>query len=318
MSKFFILEPVGQRSYALFDTMVEPFRARGHEFVNDAADADVVFFDLWTGLGVFNKHDVEKALFWQKPVIAFDSFDYWGSPEFRPNFWSFDDCKILRQKVDEYVPWAVRLNQFMRAGLLKVCFVRKMSKSWLDQYPSWCRPFECAIWPDHDFEPVSKNEYKDREFDTCFIGNATPWRANAAVGLKTHGLLADFFFPFHRIEHQAWLSRHRNACTFLEADGGGFGSERPYQLGLISAMLKAKNDQHMAFPWTHGVNCIEFGNQWGEMASHDEGCSLRKLFGDFDFLYQIYEGGVAHLKAHYTNEARAEYILSEMHKEGLC
>ena len=85
--KIFILQPTGQKSWHLFDTMEKTFSERGHEFVLNAEDAQVVFFDLWNHGGVYYKRDVEKVLFWQLPVVGFDFQDQWGSPEHRPNWW---------------------------------------------------------------------------------------------------------------------------------------------------------------------------------------------------------------------------------------
>lgn len=312
--KIFILEPTGHKSDYLFQTMEETFRAHGHEFIGRPDDADVIFYDLWNIGGIYCRRDVEKVLFWQKPVVYFDFKDQWGSPQHRPNWWGFDDYKILNERATQDQRWAVHLREFLEAGLVKVGFMRKMAKSW--EYPSFVKPIECVMYPGHDFEPVTQDSFAARKFDVCFIGNATPWRANAATSLALAGINADFFFPFHRLENDEWLSRHANARMFLEADGGGFGSERPYQLATIAPMLKVRNDQHMAFPWTDGENCIEVGDQWGSI-SEKEAFEARKVFINLNMSYGIYLNGIAHLHAHYTPEARSLYILDTLKEAGI-
>jgi hypothetical protein len=313
--KIFILEPTGQKSYELFSTMVETFMSQGHIFIEKAVDADVIFYDLWNVGGIYCKRDVETILFWQKPVVVFDFKDQWGSPQHRPNWWGFDENKILGEKCSDGQRWAVHLKQLLDAGLVKLCFVRKMAKGW--GYPDWVRPIECCIWPGHDFEPASRDDYVNRPHDACFIGNATPWRANAVGTLIKFGFDVRFFFPYFRMEHDEWLQEHRYSKTFIEADGGGFGSERIYQLATISAQLRIRNEQRMAYPWTDGVNCLEVGSWMGCVSEIGENELLRQRLNDHDFMYSIYMNGVKHLHAYYTPEARSRYVLEQMATVGL-
>lgn len=294
--------------------MEKTFAEKGHEFCLNPADADVIFYDLWNVGGRYIKRDVEQILFWQKPVVGFDFKDQWGSPEHRPNWWGWDDFAPLREKSSQDHAWATHLLQFLEAGIIRIMFMRKMCQSWV--YPSWVAPIECAIWPEHDFDPCTKDALCKRTHDVCFIGNATPWRANAACDLAAGGINGDFFFQLHRIEHEKWLGRHAHAKMFLEADGGGFGSERPYQLATLAPMLKIKNDQKMAHPWKNGENCIEIGGTWGNVMPYE--CrELKRSLMDLDWLHQIYLNGVQHLHDHYSTEARANYVLQQMKGAGL-
>lgn len=313
--RIFILEPVGHKSYQLFDTMEETFRQMGHEFCHDVADADVVFYDLWNIGGIYCKRDVDKVLFWQRPVVGFDFKDQWGSPNHRPNWWGFDGFLILHKKAGEGQAWAIHLKQFLEAGLVKLMFMRKMCKSW--DYFDWVRPIECCIYPGHDFEPATEDEFWHKRSEVCWIGNATPWRANFMFSLgrfRESGeepMAIDCFFPNERVSNAEWIARHRDAFMFVEADGGGFGSERPYQLGFLAAMLKQKNDQRMAFPWTDGVNCVEIGDELGRV-EFPEWKRVSDLCNSPHALYQIYLNGIQHLRDHYTPEARSRYVLEQM------
>lgn len=312
--KVFLLQPTGQKSYQLFDTMVGKFSERGHSFVHDVADADVVFYDLWNVGGIYSKRDVEKVIFWQRPVVGFDFKDQWGDAHFRPQWWGFDGNKILGQKAEDGHAWAIHLKEFLGVGLVKLMFVRKMAKSWT--YPDWVRPIEVAIWPDHDFDLVSMQEFAARPHGVCWIGNATPWRANAVSSLCRGRIDVDFFFPLHRLEHADWLARHRNSIMFLEADGGGFGSERPAQLGRLAVQLRVRNDQKMAHPWVDGVNCIEVGDSMG-IVTKEECESLKDKLSDIPLMYSIYMNGAHHLRKHYSTDARANYVLEQMETVGL-
>ena len=191
--------------------------------------------------------------------------------------------------------------------------MRKMSKSW--EYPGFVRPFELVQYPDHDFEPACKDDFNRRLHDICFIGGASPWRANLACSILTYNqeIFADFFFPFHRIEHEDWLNRHRAARWFIEADGGGFGSERPYQLITIAPMARMRNDQRMAHPWTDGVNCIEIGDTWGRISGEDGS----KLWMSGDISHGIYLAGIQHMHDHYFPAARSAYLLEQMANAGI-
>ena len=312
----FILEPIGQRSYLLFDTMEATFRQQGHEFVSSAATAEVCFFDLWNGYGEYYETDVDAVIKAGMPVVVWDFFDQWGDATHRPNWWGFDDCKKLHEKAAKGERWARILELMLSFNPLKVSFTRKLSSSW--EYPSWVKPIDCCLYPDHDFAPATLSELMSRTNDFCWIGNSSPWRATAICDLVQRfgqeGI--DRQFTYDRIPHAEWLDRHRNARMFIEADGGGYGSERPFQLGTIAPMLKIRNDMRSYAPWTDGVNCIEVGQPDGHISEH-EVTGLIDLLRDSPRLYQIYRNGIDHLHQHYSPTARAEYVLNTMAEAGL-
>lgn len=302
----------------LYETFVDTFHENGHEFVDLVENADVIFFDLHSGFAPYKVGEVDAVQNKGIPVVVFDAFDYWSTHKHRPEWHGWDDWKMLNEKALKNQDWAMWLRSFLRNRQVKLYFMRKMSESWT--YPDYVRPLELIKYPDHDFPLVSVDELAYRPYDICFIGNATPWRANMVCDLVKAGFKVDYFFPFHRMEHDEWLVRHRQAKLFLEADGGGFGSERPYQLATLSPMLRQRNDQLMAHPWSPRLNCLEAGDYMGNLVDGESMCDQREILDileDTDQLHSIYLNGIEHLHTNYSAKARSLYILEQMSSVGI-
>jgi hypothetical protein len=310
--KICCVSPVGYSSPGLFETFPAPFHSAGHEIIPESRveQADVVFFDLHSGFAPYDEETKRRILSNGKPVVIFDAFDFWGAPGRPPawqtfNWWEGKDIQTLWNQ-----DWAIFVKNAYAQNLVKVHFVRKGQKS--ETYPRHVRPLNLCGYTDHNFPLTTKEELSSRYFDVCFIGASSPWRANFVCDLLADKRIkVDYFWPVHRIEHPEWLDRHRQAKMFIEADGGGFGSERPYQLMRIAPMLKQKNDQLIHEDWTHQVDCLEFGNTWGRlsMAALDE---LICTVNDPDKLYDIYLKGAQRLEQHHSHEARANYVLNTL------
>lgn len=312
--RFRFISPIGYYSPGLFNTFIDTFKECGHSIVDDVKDADCVFFDSHSGFASYNWDELDYVLNRQIPVCYFEAFDYLGNKELRSDWYGFDNWDGLKNK--RHQEWANFLFCAKEKCSRFIFFMRKMQKSF--EYPDCVYPLELVQYPDHDFPLTSKNELFSRPYDVCFIGASSPWRANAVVDLIRCGRFnVNCFFPHIRIEHDQWLNEHRKAKFFIEADGGGFGSERPYQLITIAPMLRIKNDQRIHENWMDGLDCIEIGNKWGQI-SRDDADKLFKILNDKDGLYDIYKGGVERLKTHFTPKARSMYILGILKANGIC
>jgi len=300
------ISPTGFSSPGLFEWM--HFESFGHHIVTDPNIADIAFFDSHSGFAPYDWNVLDIVLARKIPVVYFDAFDYWGCENTQSSWIGFNNWKPLAEKIAQRQEWAMFLNRSLNAGTLKVYFMRKMQAS--QPYPGFVYPLEYCQFPDHMFQPVTKDQLFTRPHDVCFIGASSPWRANLVCSLlQDKRLKVDCFWPFVRIPHDEWLNRHRQAKLFIEADGGGFGSERPYQLITIAPMLRQRNDEKMANPWTGNVNCVEVGNIWGEV-TNSEIENIISITRDPDRLYEIYINGIQHMNINYSKTARTTYILN--------
>lgn len=306
---FHFISPIGHKSPGLYDSFVDVFINRGHTITDDVAKADCCFFDLHAGFAPYDWTVLNHVLNNRIPVVVMDAHDYYGQKEMRSDWVGFNDWQRLKFLADKDQHWAKFILLAKDRCAPFVYFLRKMQKSW--PYPSFVRPFELTLFHDHDFPLVSKEELAFRPHDVCFIGAASPWRSNLIAGLLKDGrLVVDYFFPFIRIPHNEWLKRHCMSKLFLEADAGGFSSERPYQLMTISPMLRVSNDQLIHENWTDGIDCIEVGDVWGTPSKQD----IDKIIDALqpDNLYRLYVTGVERLQKHFTDETRANYILDQL------
>ncbi len=323
--KIFAAEPIGQKSYLLMDTMVETFVRHGHTFTDDPSECDVCFFDLHTGVSPFCREMMGSIVNRGCPVVVFDQNEYGHAPPGegwtdwnplnRPTWFGLGDKSALKEKAQE-LDWAFWLSEFFVLGQVKLYFMRRMTS--LVEFPDYVRPLDLVIYPDHDFQAASFEEFASRPNDICFIGGRFPWRSNVIEGLSACGFKIDFQFinETGRIPHDEWLGRQEEARLYVSGDGPEDSSDRHCQLTTLAVRLKLRSFHRVPNPWTHGVNCIEACDATGRIQDGD--CEMiRALLDDPARLYQIYLNGIDHLHAHYTPEARSEYILLEMGKAAL-
>ncbi len=291
--KFYFISPIGQKSYLLFDTFEETFKANGHEIANNIEDATHVFYDIWCGFGSYDSEVIRKVN--DKPVYVFDFHDY-NETTVWPGFRNWEHL--------QYEEWAFHLKNFVGNGNVKAYFMRKISKTLT--YPEWVHPIECIQYPDHDFPLTTPDELFSRPNDVCFIGTHSKERESVIIGLVSEGIKVDCQFTTERISHDEWLQRHRQAKFFLTADGGGYSDERAYQLITIAPMLKQNNSHFVKHPFVGTSHCMRVDKVpavWDIRV-------LKETLTNKEALYKIYENGIHHMKKYYSAEARANYILT--------
>lgn len=300
--KIFFISPIGFKTPNLFDSFEKTFQDKGHSIVTDIKDADVIFFDMFSGLGTYDEYILDKALDKEVPIICFDATDFGAMSKEK---WFLDDSVYNDKSQDKKFVRAVIYNE-----IAVVYFMRKMDKT--KKYCPFVYPYELCYYKDHDFKPVSKEELFNRPNDICFIGNTSPTRENVINGLKDY-FKCDFSLGQERIPHEEWLNRHRQSKMFLEACGGGFGSERPYQLITIAPMLRVHSNHLIHEDFLDGEDCWEIN----EIPSEVNIESLKFLLNS-QVLYQIYLAGIERMKTYFNEEYRANYILSVLKQEGIC
>jgi len=290
LSKFYYINPIGKESPDLFQTFTPIFIKEGHEIVDRVEDADVVFWDLFSGLGEYDENIMKIVVAKELPTIVWDESDFGA----------------MSKESWEIEKW-VAVSEYQKI----VYFMRKMSKE--IKYPSWVYPCEKTI--QNIFPITTKEELCSRPYDAFFAGNVSPTRKNFIDGLIDGGLKVDVHWTNEngKLPYDEWLKRARQSKLFITSDGGGFSDERPYQLITVAAMLRQKNNHLQAHPFTDCVNCLEAS----ECPTQEEIEGIKTVLNDHDYLYEIYLEGINHMKEHYSPEARAKYLLSILTKEGI-
>lgn len=299
MSNIYFISPIGLKTPLLYDTFIDTFTKEGHSVSNNVKNADVVFFDMHSRGGKYDWDILNDVLELEKPIVVFDFWDYGAMS--KDTWFGFNNFSGLALEVRN--EWAYFLSK-ARIFCKMVYFMRKMDLTLT--YPNFVYPLELVQYPDNDFPVTTKEELMSRPYDLCWIGNTSNTRANLLTGLMGYKTLhIDCHWTQDRLPNQEWLNRHMEAKFFIEACGGGFGSERPYQLINISPMLRAKNNQLIVNNFVDGEDCVE-------VSENPTGNDVDKILfylNDADKLYDIYLKGVQKIKQYFSPEERSFYIL---------
>lgn len=299
--KIYFISPLSATSPGLFETFPVTFNAKGHNVVLNVRDADVVFFDSHSGYLPYDWNDLNYVLENKIPVVYFDAFDYHCDSS--KHWFGFNDYEGLQQLLHQ--DWAAFLNQARQRCRL-VYFMRKMQSN--ADYGSNVYPLELIQFPDHDFPLTSKEELSSRRYDACFIGAKSTRREKLINTLQSDGRFNIYCqWTEERIPHDKWLDRHRDARFFIEADGGGLGSERPYQLTTIAPMLKQVNLQVIHQDWMAGIDCMKINTEENTDIALN---ALLYVLSSPDTIYDIYLKGVDRLKKYFNPTYRTSYILN--------
>lgn len=299
--KIYFISPIGYITPDLYSSFVKTFEEQGHIIASDVKEADCVFFDIHTRHAPYDWDVLQIVLDKKIPVCVFDFWDYGAMAK---DTWFGFNLKNLQRNND----WSDFI-MVAKERCKVIYFIRKMDKKL--SFPQECYPIELIQYSDHVFQEVTKEELFRRPNDICFIGNISPTRLNITNALKDY-FKCDFVLGQERIPHGQWLDRHRNSKLFLEACGGGFGSERPYQLIYLSTQLRIDNNQLIFNDWTDGINCIK-------VEEHPTNVDyILEVLNDKDRLYEIYLNGISHMKKYFSAEARSLYVLQKMKENRIC
>jgi hypothetical protein len=286
----------------LFDTMVETFIDNGHFIVDDIKEADCVMVDLHSGIGGYDKFELNIAVSNKMSFVFFDETDYGGCKDGTEEWFGFN-------RLDDN-GYCNNMFGLITLNCPTVYFMRKVDKT--KQFPSWVYPYELTQYPDHIFETVSEEELFNREYDIVWVGNESPTRRNTVDGLLKHGFNMKVVWTNEtgKIEHNEWLNLHRQGKMFLTSCGGGFGDERPYQLIYISSMLRTKNNQLIVHNFREGLDCLEVS----EHPTYPEIKILKDVLNNKEILYEIYLNGITRMRKYFNPKFRAQYILDTLLK----
>lgn len=313
--KVFYISPIGATSPLLFETFTETLVANGHTVTGKLNEATVVFFDSHSGYLPYNWDILNYVLDNDLPVVYFDAFDYHGdSSKHWPLIYGVGGLAALSR----YNEWAkfLYLRLIWARQTRLVYFMRKMQTN--ADYGSFVYPLELIQFPDHDFPLTTKEELNSRPYDACFIGAESPRRKAFIEALQKDGRLKlDIQFTTERIPHDEWLNRHRQAKFFIEADGGGLGSERPYQLMPIATMLKQGNLQLIHNDWEDMLDCVKHGIATINGVYVYDWNKLSLVLENPDRLYSIYLRGNKKLKDYFNAEYRTNYILDVLKQNNI-
>ena len=311
--KFYTISPIGvPPDPNIFPTFVTEFEKQGHSFVNSIDEADVVFFDFHSGLFNYDWSIIGEVIAKKKPVISFDSLDHWsGNGEIGENVYDLNNLPLEKH-------WAKALHLFIQQDLLKVVFMRKMSKA--ISYPPYVYPLELFQYPNCDFPATTMDELFSRPYDFCFIGNLCEFRKNMVASLIQY-FKVDYYHSEKRIPHNEWLDRHRKAKFFIECGGGGitgggFGSERVYQLITIAPMLRLHTEQLILNDFIDGDDCLEILDPIGIVSWNDVE-KIKSVLNDKEKIYSIYLAGIEKMHKYFNQTYRSQFVLSTLHQEGI-
>ncbi len=311
---FLFISPIRFSTPDLFDTFTDTFLENGHSITTDVDKADFVFFDLHNRFADYDTNVINRVLLKKIPVAIIDNWDYWGC---KGVLTEWHEMWNSQEYCTSGCDWFRILHQFKQNGNIKVYFVRKFCKT--DSLPLFVYPLE-YIQLD-DFPITTKEELFNRQYDVSFLGNSSIWRSNIVCGILKDGRLKEKTqFRFHRLrlEYREWISWHKQSKFFIESDGGGFGSERPFHLMTISPMLRQHNEMGRINDWEHGVDCIEIGKEdpMG-IPTTQEIDYLIEVLNDKDRLYDIYIKGAEKMKNYFNANYRANYVLDVLKINGL-
>lgn len=306
--RIFFISPIGLESPMLFSTFISTFQREGHVIVNEVGEADVVFFDLHNRHGGYNVNDLNTSLTRKLPLIIWDAWDYGGTIDETSEWLGNNDWEVLSRI--QNCQWATFIKMALVNGNKMVWFVRKMDKN--VSYQPFVHPYELIMYPHYDFPAVSQDELFNREYDFCFVGNYSPTRKNICTELSKH-FKCDFLFPEQRLPHNQWLDRHRNAKFFIECCGGGFGSERPYQLYAIAPMCKVNNSQVILNDFEDCFDCVKVD----EIPTKLDFEKIRTVLNSTITLYSLYIRGMQRMGRYFNADYRSNYILETLKKEGI-
>lgn len=301
----YFISPIGKTTPDLFNTFEEPFLKAGHSIVGRVDEADMVFFDGYSGLGEYEWRILNEVYLKMLPIVWFDATDYGGMS--KEEWFGFNIFKHGIGNNDK------KFYEIVEGSNKIIYFMRKMDKT--KHYPPNLYPIEVIQYPDHDFTPVSKDELFNRPYDICFIGNTSPTRAALLTGLMKYKCfnIDCQFITGERIPHDQWLERHRKAKLFISACGGGFTDERKQQLITIAPMLRNKSNHLVVNDYTDKEDCIEVN----ENPTQADVEKILSVLNDKDKLYDIYIKGIERMHTYYNAEYRSKYILSILKQEGI-
>lgn len=304
--KILKVTPLNHFTPGLFDLFEPQVLAKyGHEFTTSPHDAEVVWFDIHV-CQPFDSWILEVVLTRKVPVVVFDFHDHIGTSSIKSVWAGHDNWSGLPLHEE----WASFVDRAFKADLVKLYFLRKKQKSF--PCPSFVKPIDLCFYEGADkFPTCTASELSCRPNDVCFIGNTSTWRGNFIASLLRDGRLkVDWLFTFRRLGTAEWLDRHRHSKMFIEADGGGYGSERPHQLLGIAPMLRQRNDCDRREDWTDGVDCLEAGSDGGFASREDIDHILEVV--NSPKLHDLYLNGYERLKSHHSPQARSEYVFGCM------
>lgn len=196
-----------------------------------------------------------------------------------------------------------------------IYFVRNMSKK--ETYPKNVYPYDWPIFSGYDFDPATKEELYSRPFDCCLISVESPTRRNVVNGILKDGRLKlnyQFLDHTQRMPNEQWIAEHRKAKLYINCEGGGMTTERPNQLYSVAPMLQVRNNQAPQIELTDGINCLEID----EYPTQEDLDKLVDILGDKDWMYDIYRIGMEEMKKNNSPDAKANYVVDVLKKNGIA
>jgi hypothetical protein len=268
----------------LFPSFIKPWEDRGHSFVGNIEECDVVLFDLHARIADYKQENIQWVINNNPKLVSFDEWDRGGMSTEQ---------------------WPEPLTQQQHYALLysnRVChFCRLLDKT--RKYEHNLYPYEKPIL--YEEPMLTADELFNREYDIVFIANSAPQREYIKTVLEGTGLKCNIILGAQKIPFNDWVNEHKKGKLFMTWSAGGFTDERAQALFSVAAMIKEDNDQLLLHPFTNSVNCVSLSSN----PTKQELDYLRLVCGNKDELYKIYKGCYEYMVAFYNSVYIANNIL---------
>lgn len=262
--------------------------------VDEVTDADLVFMDMGCRDGWYSGTDVYDAVDKKIPFVFFDTWFYGGMSNDKPPHLNYE--------------LKIGLNMVKMAAINHIFFIRDAEKNAI---PQNAFPINRVFQDNYAYPVLNPSDIESRPYDLCFVGKLSTQRANLITGLMKYKTLHVNCEFTSSLSESEWIERHKCAKLFIEADGRGFGSERPFKLSFIAPQLRQINNQIRVNDFVNMEDCVEVN----EHPTDKDVENILSVLNDADKLYHLYLNGIKKLKEHYSENKRAEYVMSIIEKQ---
>ncbi len=284
--KFYLLSPASvPMNQILFPSFIKPWEDRGHSFVGNIEECDVVLFDLHARISEYKKEDYDYIIANNHKVV---SFDEWDRGNMSDDQWPY--------------PLTNQQELILSYGDVLCNFCRLLNKK--RQYPRNVYPIEKGYF--YEEEMLSADELFDRPYDICYLANQAPSRDSIAATLLADERLKCYVsIGATKIPFADFIKQHKKAKLFISSGAGGYTDERVQSMFSIAGIIRERSNQLLLHDFVDGVNCLRIDCP----PTREDLNAIVEVVNNKDRLYDIYKSGYDFVKTYYNPDYIANFIL---------